>query len=60
MKFHTKRYDIEKVSEADGFDNGIKYEVNLKDGYVFSDGSSLNYSSDYKDLLALIADIEEK
>lgn len=59
MKFHTQRYDIKKVDNQD-FNEGISYEVNLNDGYVFSDGSSLNYASDYADLLTLIADIEEK
>jgi hypothetical protein len=45
MKFNTKRYDIRKISENDGFNEGIQYEISLKDGYVFSDESSLNYAS---------------
>jgi hypothetical protein len=57
MKFHTKRYDIKRVDGQD-FNEGITYEVNLKDGYAFSDGSCLNYATDFEDLRALIADIE--
>jgi hypothetical protein len=60
MKFHTKRYDIRKVSEADGFNEGIAYEISLEDGYKFSDGSGLNYATDFEDLLSLIADIEQE
>lgn len=59
MKFHTKRYDIERVDGQD-FNEGITYEVNLKDGYIFSDGSHLNYADDYEELRELIADIEEE
>lgn len=59
MKFHTAKYDITKVSEGDGFNEGIQYEVNLKEGYRFSDGSGLNYASDFEDLRRLIADIEK-
>ena len=56
MKFHTKRYDITKTGED--FDTA-KYEVNLKNGYVFTDGTYLNYAEDYEDLRSLIADIVE-
>lgn len=61
MKFHTKRYDIRKVSEADGFNKGITHEINLKDGYKFeSDDSHLNCAEGLEDLRSLIADIVEE
>ena len=59
MKFHTKRYDIAKVSD-DGWDRDIHYEISLNDGYVFSDGSSLEYAENLEELKTLIADIEDK
>ena len=58
MKFHTKRYDIIKVSPEE-FAEGITYEINLQDGYQFSDGTSLNYALDVDDLKSLIAEIKE-
>ena len=39
MRFHTKRYDIKKLNPEE-FDTA-RYEVNLNDGYKFSDGSHL-------------------
>ena len=59
MKYNTKRYTITKVN-PDEFNGGIQYEVNLKDGYVFSDGSHLNYAADVDSLRALIAEIEKE
>lgn len=59
MKFETKRYSIKKISEADGFNEDISYEINLKDGYCFEDGSGLNYSSDINDLRRLITEIRK-
>lgn len=56
MKFHTNRYDITKVN-PDEFNEGIQYEINLKAGYEFEDGSSLNYADDIDDLRCLIAEI---
>lgn len=58
MKFHTKRYDIVKVNPEE-FNEGIKYEISLNDGYQFDDGSSLNYASDVNDLKDLISEIKE-
>lgn len=58
MKFHTKRYDIVKVNPEE-FNEDIKYEISLKDGYRFDDGSGLNYASDVDDLRNLISEIEE-
>ena len=57
MRYHTKRYDIRRVDGED-FNEGIKYEINLKDGYQFSDGSHLNYASDTVSLMELINDIK--
>lgn len=57
MKFNTKRYTITKVNPEE-FNEGIKYEINLTDGYVFSDGSHLAYASSTEDLSELIAEIE--
>ena len=59
MKFHTKRYDIRRVGD-EGWDRDINYELSLKDGYKFSDGSSLEYAEDIEELRELIADIEEE
>ena len=59
MKFHTKRYDISKVSAAD-FERDIKYEISLNDGYKFSDGSSLDFAESIEELQSLIADIESE
>ncbi len=58
MKFHTKRSDIRKVGD-EGWCRGVQYEISLNDGYVFSDGSSLDYAEDIEELRALIADIEK-
>lgn len=61
MKFHTKRYDITKISEEDGFDEGITHEINLKDGYKFEfDDSHLSYAEGYEDLKSLISQIVEE
>lgn len=61
MKFHTKRYDIRRVSETDGFNEGITHEVNLKDGYKFEfDDSHLDYAEGYDDLKYLISQIVEE
>jgi hypothetical protein len=59
MKFNTKRYTIRNV-EGQGFNEGIKYEINLKDGYKFSDDSHLDYAENVEELRDLIADIEEE
>lgn len=57
MKFRTKRYTIKQVDDQD-FNEGIKYEINLKDGYKFSDDSHLSYADSVEELRNLIADIE--
>lgn len=59
MKFVTARYTVRKVVDED-FNEGITYEINLKDGYVFSDDSHLAYATDYDDLKNLIADIKKE
>lgn len=55
MRFHTKKYDIKKCDPEEFSD--AKYEINLKDGYKFDDGTSLNYASDFEDLKTLISEI---
>ncbi len=57
MKFNTNRYMITNV-EGQDFNEGIKYEINLKDGYKFSDDSHIEYADSIEELCELIADIE--
>lgn len=52
-------YEVRNVSGED-FNEGIKYELNLEDGYIFSDGSSLSYAESVADLNKLLEDIEEE
>lgn len=59
MKFNTKRYDIIKV-DTEEFNEGIQYEISLKDGYQFDDGTQLCYATDIEDLKLLISQIIEK
>ena len=54
MRFHTERYDIVKVNTEE-FNDDIQYEINLKDGYEFEDGTRLNYASDFDELKELIS-----
>ena len=58
MKFHTKRYDIIKINTEE-FNEDIQYEINLKDGYEFEDGTHLNYASDLDELKELISQIRK-
>ena len=60
MKFHTKRYDITKISSGDDWNREVNYEISLNDGYKFSDGSSLDYAENFEELKSLITDIEEE
>jgi hypothetical protein len=57
MKYQTSRYTIRRIGEGDGFDDD-GYEIALHDGWVFSDGSHIEYAADYEDLLDIINDIE--
>ena len=59
MKFNTSRYTITKVN-PDEFNREIHYEINLKDGYVFSNGSHLEHAENVEELRELIADIEKQ
>lgn len=52
-------YEVRNVSGED-FNEGIKYEISLKDGFMFSDGSSLNYAGSVADLNGLLNDVEEE
>lgn len=49
-------YEVRNVSGED-FREGIKYEINLADGFMFDDGSSLAYAESVADLNVLINDI---
>ena len=51
-------YEVRNVSGQD-FNGGIKYEISLKDGFVFDDGSSLMYAESVADLNGLLNDIRE-
>lgn len=42
------------------FNDGVKYEINLNDGYRFSDGSGLSYAESVKDLNDLLDEIERE
>ena len=59
MRYHTERYDITKTGGED-FVRDIKYEISLKDGYKFSDGSSLDFAESTAELRELIKDIEKE
>jgi hypothetical protein len=58
MKFNTEKYTIRKL-DTEEFSTA-KYEIDLNEGYVFSDGSHLEYAGSYKELLEVLADIEEE
>lgn len=50
-------YEVRDVSGQD-FNEGIKYEINLNDGYVFDDiGSGLEYAASVAELNRLLNDI---
>lgn len=52
-------YEVRNVSGED-FNEGIKYEISLKNGFMFSDGSHLNYAESVADLNELLNDIQEE
>lgn len=49
---------ITKVSSEE-FSDGIKYEINLNEGYSFGGWGSLEYATSVKDLNDLVAGIVE-
>lgn len=49
-------YEVRNVSGMD-FNDGIKYEISLKDEFSFGDGSSLAYAESVADLNELMNDI---
>lgn len=57
IKADRRVYEVRDVSGQD-FNEGIKYEINLEDGYIFDDGSSLAYARNVADLNVLIDSIE--
>lgn len=56
MKFETPKYTIKKLSREE-FETA-QYEINLKEGFEFSNGGCLEYAEDYEDLLGLIKEIK--
>ena len=52
-------YEVRNVGGED-FNEGIKYEISLKDGFVFDDGSSLAYAESIADLNTLLEDATER
>lgn len=56
IRADNRVYEVRNVSGED-FNEGIKYEISLEDGFMFSDGSSLEYAESVADLNVLIKDI---
>lgn len=56
IRADARVYEVINVSGQD-FNEGIKYEISLNDGYTFSDGSSLAYAESVADLNDLLDDI---
>ena len=61
IKTDSRVYEVRNVSGED-FNEGIKYEISLKDGFVFDDGlgSSVAYAESIADLNALLKEIIER
>ncbi len=57
MKFHTERYDIRRIADDGEFNDGIAYEINIKDGYETYGGSTLEYVETLEEARDVIADI---
>lgn len=58
MKYETARYSIRKVAQNGEFNDGIAYEIHLKNNWVFSDGDHIAYAESLEELRWLIKDIE--
>ena len=58
IRADSRVYEVRNVSGED-FNEGIKYEISLEDGFIFDDGSSLAYAESVADLNTLINEIEE-
>lgn len=56
IRADARVYEVRNVSGQD-FNEGIKYELNLNDGYYFGDGSSLGYAVSVADLNALLLEV---
>lgn len=59
IKADSRVYEVRNVSGED-FNEGIKYEISLADGFMFDDGSSLAYAESVADLNALLGDVIER
>lgn len=53
LRADKRVYEIRNV-EGCGFNEGIKYEINLADGYAFDDGSHLEYVGSVAELNQLL------
>jgi hypothetical protein len=51
-------YEVRNVSGQD-FNEGIKYEISLEDGFTFDGYSSLEYAGSVAELNELLKSIEE-
>lgn len=59
MRKDPRIFSVTNVAGQD-FNDGIKYEITLKDGYTFDGYSSLEYAESVADLNNLIKDIEKE
>ena len=59
MRADKRVYEIRNV-EGEDFNEGIKYEINLKDGYAFDDGTHLEYVGSVAELNELFNGIHEE
>jgi hypothetical protein len=59
IKADNRVYAVRNVSGQD-FNDGIRYEISLADGFMFIDGSHLAYATSVADLNDLIEDIEKE
>lgn len=58
IRADSRVHEVRDVSGQD-FNEGVKYEINLKNGYKFSDGGGLAYAESVADLNELVDDIRE-
>lgn len=59
MKADKRVYEIRNV-EGEDFNEGIKYEINLADGYAFDDGTHLEYVGSVAELNELFKEIHKE
>lgn len=59
MRADKRVYEIRNV-EGEDFNEGIKYEISLQDGYAFDDGTHLEYVGSVAELNELFNEIHEE